>query len=115
MTNKKELQRQTKLNALQEQHGALTRMKNKIKREISDSQREITEINKGLKILGGQIFDLKNIDGETPHITDHAVVRYLERVEGRDIWDLKAKIYLHKNAVRIDNTIVTVNTDEEVS
>lgn len=112
---KKEIARQEKLNALQERHGELTREKQREKAKMGDSMKKITEINKELKVLGGQIFDLKNIDGDTPHITDHAIVRYLERVEGRDIWDLKAKIIEHKDAVRIDNTIVTVNTEGEVS
>lgn len=113
--SKKELARHKKLNKLQERHGELTRLKQKKKQQMVSSMNEITEINKELKVLGGQIFDLKNIDGDTPHITDHAIVRYLERVEGRDIWDLKAKIIEHKDAVRIENTIVTVNTDEDIS
>jgi len=106
---------QSKLNKLQEKHSALTRVKIKAKRGMADKMKEITKINKELKMLGCQIFDLRNIDGDTPHITDHAIVRYLERVEGRDIWELKAKIVEYKDSVRIENTIVTVNnpTGEE--
>lgn len=52
---------------------------------------------------------MKNVDDKAPHITDHAVVRYLERVKGVNIWDLKAEIMQHSDSVRVDNTIVTVN------
>lgn len=113
MISKKEVQRQEKLNALQEKHGELTRKKNAIKRRMSQDMNEIALINKALSELGGQIFDLKNIDGETPHITDHAVVRYLERVKGMNIWDIKAEIALHSDAVRVDNVIVTVNGEDD--
>ena len=110
--DKKEKARQKKLNALQEKHGELTRQKNIKKREMAANMTAIAEINKELKKLGGQIFDLKNINGETPHITDHAVVRYLERVKGMNIWDIKAEIAQSSKAVRIENTIVTVNGED---
>jgi hypothetical protein len=73
----------------------------------------VIEINVRLKELGAAIFDLKNLNGNTPHITDHAIVRYLERVKGMNIWDLKAEIMNHKNSVRVINTIVTVNGEED--
>ena len=111
----KDIERQKKLNELQEKHSELARLKNAKKREMGKVIKEITDINKELKRLGGQIFDLKNLDGDTPHITDHAVVRYLERVKGMNIWDIKAEIVQHEDAVRVDNTIVTVNGNEEVS
>lgn len=103
--------RQIKLNQMQERHGELTREKQSLQRKTNN---RIIEINKQLKSLGQTIYALKNIDGDTPHITDHAVVRYLERVKGVDIWDLKAEIMNYKKSVRVDNVIVTVNPDEEV-
>lgn len=108
-----EIERNKKLNALQEKHAELTRTKNALKRRMAADMNSISEINKETKALGAQIFDLKNIDGETPHITDHAIVRYLERVKGMNIWDLKAEIANHSDAVRIDNTIVTINGGEK--
>lgn len=107
----KDLERYTKLQELQSQHGALTGRKKVLKGQISKAQAEIAIINKETNRLGQQIFDLKNEDVETPHITDHAVVRYLERVKGVDIWKVKADIVAHRDAVRIENTIVTVNED----
>lgn len=111
MSNKEET-RQEKLNALQERHGVLTREKQTLQR---DTNQRLVSINKELKSLGHAIYDLKNIDGATPHITDHAVVRYLERVKGVDIWEVKAEIMRHKKSVRINNTIVTVNPEESVT
>jgi hypothetical protein len=108
----KEISRQKKLNTLQEKHGELTRLKNAKKRELAKVMDEIAKINKDLKRVGSAIYDLKNLHGDTPHITDHAVVRYLERVKGMNIWDIKAEI-INKNSVRIENTIVTVNGDEK--
>lgn len=109
----KDQARQKKLNELQEEHGRLTAAKKDIKKEINQRTDKIMAINKELNRLGGQIFDMKNEDGETPHITDHAVVRYLERVKGMDIWALKAEIVSHTDAVRVVNTIVTVNEHHE--
>lgn len=106
--NDKEIRRQEKLEKMQTEHGALTREKEQLQHSTN---KRVKEINTRLKELGSSIFDLKNLDGETPHITDHAIVRYLERVKGMNIWDLKAEIMNHKNAVRVVNTIVTVNKD----
>lgn len=111
--NKKEEARTKKLNKLQKEHGELTRLKNAKKREMAKIMDEIGVINKELKRIGGAIYDLKNINGDTPHVTDHAVVRYLERVKGLNILDIKAEIMNNKDAARIDNTIVTVNGDEK--
>lgn len=109
----KEVARQKKLNKLQEQHGELTRLRNAKKRIMTTTMNEIAELNKEIKRVGGAIFDLKNLHGDTPHVTDHAVVRYLERVKGLNIWDIKAEIMNSKDSVRIDNTIVTVNGGEK--
>lgn len=110
MNKSKDKTRQEKLNALQERHGELTRDKQKLQRSTN---KRVTEINKELKSLGQAIYDLKNIDGDTPHITDHAVIRYLERVKGIDIWELKAEIMNYRQSVRVDNVIVTVIKEEE--
>lgn len=104
--NPKDKNRQERLSELQDRHGALTREKQELQRQFN---RRMSEISKETKSLGQAIYDLKNIDGDTPHITDHAIVRYLERVKGMDIWDLKSEIMNHADAVRIVNTIVTVN------
>lgn len=111
--NPKDAKRQVKLNELQDEHGRLTIVKRDLKKQVNRLTNDISIINKELNRLGGQIFDMKNEDGETPHITDHAVVRYLERVKGMNIWDIKAEIVAHRDAVRVINTIVTVNGNDQ--
>lgn len=107
--NEKDILRQKKLNELQEAHRLLSIEKRKKKNLLTELTNEIGKMNKELDRLGSQIFDMKNVDDKAPHITDHAVVRYLERVKGVNIWDLKAEIMQHSDSVRVDNTIVTVN------
>lgn len=109
----KDIRRQEKLEVLQEQHGRLTAHKKGLRKQVTKLTDEIGVTNKELERLGGQIFDLKNEDGDTPHITDHAIVRYLERVKGMNIWEIKAEIVNNIDAVRINNTIVTVNGNED--
>lgn len=111
--NKKQAAREKKLNKLQQEHSELTRLKNAKKRSMNEIMTEIGELNKEIKRIGGAIYDLKNIDGDTPHITDHAIVRYLERVKGLNIWDVKTEIMNNKDAVRVDNTIVTIHGGDE--
>lgn len=109
----KELARQKNLNYLQVRHGELTAQKKGLTKDIQLKYNEVGKLNKELKSIGQAIYDLKNINGDTPHITDHAVVRYLERVKGMDIWQIKAEIMQHKESVRIVNTIVTVNEGKD--
>ena len=105
----KDITRQSKLDELQEKHRLLSIEKRGKKRVLTEVTGEISQLNKELDRIGNQIFDLKNVDDKAPHITDHAIVRYLERVKGVNIWDIKAEIVSHRDAVRVDNTIVTVN------
>lgn len=107
--NDKDLERQKKLEVMQERHGVLTAEKRGLLKEVQIRHDKIGKINKELKSIGQSIYDLKNVDGDTPHITDHAVVRYLERVKEMDIWAIKAEIMQYKNSVRVVNTVVTVH------
>lgn len=109
----KDQARQLKLNALQEEHRVLSAEKRSLKKRATKLTNEIAEINTKLGRLGAQILDMKNEDGDTPHITDHAVVRYMERVKKIDIWKIKSEIIAHRNAVRVENTIVTVAPDKK--
>lgn len=110
--DEKDLVRQKKLETLQDKHGILTAEKRALKGELNVITARMAEKNKELAKVGQAIYDLKHVDGMPAHITDHAIVRYLERVEGLDIWDIKAKIMQHRNSVNVDNTIVTVNGEE---
>lgn len=109
----KEVERQEKLQNLQRRHRELTAQRKALLTEERGIQDKLRVNKKELEAVGGAIYDLKNVNGDTPHITDHAVVRYLERVKGLDIWSIKSEIMQYKESVRIDNTIVTVNEEAE--
>lgn len=115
----KELKKEKKLNELQTRHRTLLLERIPIQQEFKEKAKALDKVRKVLnkksaeiKELGEQIFHLKH-NGDTPHVTDHAVVRYLERVEGVDIWELKSRVAADKNAVREGNVIVTLNEDLE--
>lgn len=113
----KEQAREKKLNDLQTKHRMLLTERIplqadfKKKSKIADKARRVLQA-KSLEIrtVGEAIYDMKH-KGETPHVTDHAIVRYLERVEGMDIWELRSKVAGDKNAVREGNVVVTINED----
>lgn len=114
---KKEEKREKKLNELQTRHRSLLAERLPIQQEYKEKAKALDKVRKVLnkknaeiKEVGEQIFHLKH-NGDTPHVTDHALVRYLERVEGLDIWELKSRVANDKNAVREGNVIVTVNED----
>lgn len=104
--------REQKLANAQRQHKLLHLELIKARQEVKPYLNKITNINRKIHRLGQTIYDLKH-NGDTPEITDHAIVRYLERVEGVDILDLKSKVASHKNAHKVNNVIVTVNPEEE--
>lgn len=68
-------------------------------------------IGERMRNISNAIYDLLHESEEVPSVTDHAVVRYLERVKGMDIRMLKVEIANHKQAQREGNVIVTVNEE----
>lgn len=113
----KEEQRLDKLNKLQKKHRQLLiervplvadyKKKHKV---ATKAQQVMNAKTKEIRDVGEQIYDMKH-RGETPHVTDHAIVRYLERVDGIDIWALRDKVAGHSLAVREGNVVVTINED----
>lgn len=109
--------KEEKLNKLQSTHRRLLTeriplvadMKKKDK-TAAKAHRIVAEKSKEIHDIGLQIFEMKH-GGSTPHVTDHALIRYLERVESLDVVALKDKVAAHKDAVREGNVIVTVNED----
>ena len=75
----------------------------------------ISKITRRLKSAHEAIYALRHgeTNKETPAITDHAVVRYLQRVKGVDINELKIEIAKYKSVARDGNVIVTVLDDYE--
>lgn len=108
----KEAQREAKLQAYMRQHRQILEERKPLIKDFEAAQKALLKKNKEMKRIGQVIYDLKH-SGETPLVTDHAIVRYLERVEGVDINDLKIKVSQHSKAQRVDNVIVTVMEDYE--
>ncbi len=116
MTNK-EKKREDKLNKLQTKHRVLLTERiplvadYKKKQKVAlRAQKLMNEKSKEIRDTGEQIYDMKH-GGDTPHVTDHAIVRYLERVDGVDIWALRDKVASHHLSVHDGNVVVTVNED----
>ena len=89
-------------------HRELTFQKNQVKKKMAPLMKEASEIRSKLSRVGTAINHLKH-GGNTPLVTDHAIVRYLERVEKVNIDDIRLKIYKHRDSVKQGNVIVTVN------
>lgn len=104
--------RDAKLSRYQKAHRTLLSEIEELKKLKAPLENQINRKNKKLHRIGQAIYDMKH-DGDTPEITDHAMIRYLERVEGRDIKELKILVAKDKNAVKIGNVIVTVNEELE--
>ncbi len=114
---KTQIEYDAQLNELQTKHRHLLLERKplvedyKKKHKIMEKARKLMAAkSKEIRDVGEAIFSMKH-KGDTPHVTDHALVRYLERVEGLDIWELRDKVSQHSMAVREGNVIVTINED----
>lgn len=103
--------RQEKLQEAQRVYRVKLQERKPLETEYKVALKRLQRHNQKLKALGQAIYDLKH-NGDTPEVTDHAVVRYLERVKGYDILDLKAEVANHAQASKVGNVIVTVNEVE---
>ena len=100
-----------KLTAYMKLHRDLSYKKQELAKKIKPIEAELTIVRSDLSRVGTAINHLKH-GGQTPLVTDHAIVRYLERVEGIDVEEVRVKIAKHSHAVRQGNVVVTVNGDE---
>jgi len=107
----KEIERRDKLAENQRIHRELSEARKPLIEESNKASNRVRKINKKIASVGQAIYALKH-EGETPEVTDHSVVRYLERVEGMDMLDIRAKVANHKRAVKVGNVIVTVRGEE---
>jgi uncharacterized protein YydD (DUF2326 family) len=96
------------LNDLQTRYGMLERRKDALRKQVIPINKELTELNAEIQRLGTRISQLKHGKKQLPHITDHAVVRYMQRVEGMDIDEIRSKIAGHPKAHMHENVIITV-------
>lgn len=104
--------REEKLQEKQRRHQELLHELEELRAQKKPLDNRIRNKSKELKSVGQAIYDLKH-NGMVPHITDHAIVRYLERVEGWDIDELRLKVSQHRQACKVGNVIVTVMPEGE--
>lgn len=105
--------RRNKLEKYQRMHRELNSEIKHLEAQMKPLRNKSLSMKHKLYNIGRAIYDLKH-DGKTPEITDHAIVRYLERIKGWDIPELKLEIANHRQARKVDNVIVTVvGADDE--
>jgi uncharacterized coiled-coil DUF342 family protein len=63
-----------------------------LKAQVNNICTNLETLNKEKDSLIKIINDLKKADTELIHITDHAIIRFLERIEGIDIEKIKKQI-----------------------
>lgn len=99
------------LEELQAAWAVASSMKKMLKTVSADYAKTMTLINSHIAILGKRIAEIKN--GAEVIITDHAVVRYLQRYGGMDIDLIKEKISALPDAEKIviAGNIITVGED----
>ena len=104
----------SKLSELQQAHAVLTQTKRALKENNKRVADTMTLINAGLRIVGAEIESIKSTDEEL--ITDHAVVRYLQRYTDVDIEKVKAsirklpdasKVVINKNVITVGDMVNT--------
>ena len=100
-----------KLTAYMRLHRELTSKKKALAEKLKPIANELTKVRSDLSRVGTAIHHLKH-GSDAPLVTDHAIVRYLERVEGVDVEAIRFKIAGHSRAVKDGNVIVTVNGDD---
>lgn len=89
----------TKLRMLANQVTSLTA---KIRMIKESSEKEIKKINEEKSVLEKQIFKLKN--PETLKVSEHGLLRYVERIENINIEEIKKKI-LSPSIINMVNTL----------
>lgn len=107
--------RRAKLEAAQREHRRLGAEIKELQDQIKPLMNRKTKLIAKRKSVGQAIYDLKYDGGNMPEITDHAIVRYLERVEGRDVQELRLAVAQCKRAYREGNVIVTVLGPDDAS
>ena len=104
------MEKNKRLDDYQREHRKLLSEIEVLRKQRAPIENKLRKLNSRLHQVGMAIYDMKHA-GHTPEVTDHAIVRYLERIEGVDILELKLKVSNHKLATKVGNVIVTVNED----
>ena len=90
----------TELKGLKTQLAQATAKRDLLQQEVFHTQKEVHTLTTRIKSLNNRIKQLQEQDQE-PIISEHAILRYLERVKGIDIDALKQEIMDDKTAENI--------------
>lgn len=108
---------QRKADKLYAKHKMLIAERELLRKDLKKANKHLAKCNKlikdknlEIKAVTDAIYAMKH-GGNTPSVSDHAIVRYLERYKDMDINLIKLEITTHKAAVYQDNLVVTVNND----
>lgn len=106
------LERSRKLKSLGVTHGRLLSHLNSLKASIRNTNRDISSDERILAEIEDEMLLLEA--GDTPIVTEHALLRYVERVLGIDLQNVHDRILClgESEIVRSGNTIITVYTDK---
>ena len=92
--------------------GDLIELRAMLHREISVLIQQKEKKVGSIKRIDDELANRKHHDAERIVVTDHAVVRYIERLEGRDLEDIRRKIAdMARRAIRRDDEF----TDDPVT
>lgn len=108
------VEKSRKLKSLQVTQSKLISVIRTNRKIIHQAENDIKAADKQLIVVEKEIDEL-SIDSDELIITEHAYLRYLERVEGIDLQEVHKKILAlaEKDRVMQGNTVVTVVTDPE--
>lgn len=78
-----------RLKRLRSEKGKLEEQHKQLASEVKNSQRQLSQVDRKLKEIDAEIKDLTERE---PVVSEHAILRYLERVKGLNIEEVKAEI-----------------------
>lgn len=99
------------LEELQSAHAVASNMARMLRIVHGDYKRAMTLVNAHMGIIGKRIAEIKS--GTDSIVTDHAVVRYLQRYANMDIEKIKERIaeLPEDEKIVIANNVITVGKD----
>ena len=108
------VERTRKLKSLQVTENKLKSHISKKKKEIRECEAEINSATNQLNLIVNEKAVLESLNDGMPLITEHAILRYVERQMGVDLNEVVKKIHLlpADEMIKQGNTIVTVLTDD---
>jgi len=105
--SKGNISKQNKLKHLESKLSDFNSKYDIIKRDYQEKQKELEQIKRQIKNIEQEINKLKNDD---LIISEHAILRYIERVLGIDIEEIKHKIVPNKDTIKnLGNGVFPIN------